>query len=733
MTLEAEKRKVEEELEAERGLALDKDALLEQSPPNVRPSGRSLVRLETEQKEGCEEAELNAQLAEAEQGADAMRADLDELRKVGRLARAKERTDIAVRELEGKLEGNFATWRSSAQGGRPGREWSASPSTTCGNARTATEHSAVMQQKDEQRHQHPGNSTRRRAGRSGDRDGGTHKMQAELDELRKLMEAKTSEATRRAEVEKSKEQELAGLRQETQRLQHDLTDGRRQLLATQKQLKLELDTSVREHAALQESHRSLSERERTAQADLVKTRAALSELERTKRSLNLNSSPYRRARMTGKVTLRMREKRKRWNETRAHRIGNWKPRESNSRANPPSARSWKKPPPATRQRWPQLKERNVQLEADLNKAFSDLKARDLEARQFESKSKQHTTIVEHVYVLEEAKRVTDRQLADAQAELQQSQAYIRSLEKAKMRLVGEAEDLARETERERLELRTREKAAKTQEDRMTKAFGGGRSSCRHAQRSKDQLETDLDRLADDTGEAPVSKARRIAQLEAQIIEAKSSRVSSRYDGDSGDWRKEKERMEAKLADITRAYEASAAAQAEQRAQIGSLHSQVRDLRGVLDDAEADRVLLQKARRRLQAELETIKHDHIDTSLDPADQEKHQLQLKQLELERSLEEQEYRAANSLDRMKKAEAYANECQVELGRVRVDNSELDRLNLLNVETQANLEKQVKELNARIGELESKPANSPRPAVRRESRIEELTNQLQTNKGRR
>ncbi|KAJ7430173.1 hypothetical protein B0H11DRAFT_995728 [Mycena galericulata] len=405
----------------------------------------------------------------------------------------------------------------------------------------------------------------------------------------------------------------------------------------------------------------------------------------------------------------------------------------------------------------QLKERNVQLEADLNKAFSDLKARDLEARQFESKSKQHTTIVEHVYVLEEAKRVTDRQLADAQAELQQSQAYIRSLEKAKMRLVGEAEDLARETERERLELRTREKAAKTQEDRMTKALAeadrvrkdkdGAELQTRrlqielqsaqrqiedltqklsHAQRSKDQLETDLDRLADDTGEAPVSKARRIAQLEAQIIEAKSSRVSSRYDGDSGDWRKEKERMEAKLADITRAYEASAAAQAEQRAQIGSLHSQVRDLRGVLDDAEADRVLLQKARRRLQAELETIKHDHIDTSLDPADQEKHQLQLKQLELERSLEEQEYRAANSLDRMKKAEAYANECQVELGRVRVDNSELDRLN-------ANLEKQVKELNARIGELESKPANSPRPAVRRESRIEELTNQLQTNKGRR
>lgn len=357
----------------------------------------------------------------------------------------------------------------------------------------------------------------------------------------------------------------------------------------------------------------------------------------------------------------------------------------------------------------QLKDQTVQLEAELNKALSDLKARAWEAKQLESK--QHTTIVEHVHVLEEAKRVTDRQLADAQAELQQSQAYIRSLEKAKQRLVGEAEDLTRETERERLELRTREKAAKSQEDKMAKALADAErvrkdkdvaelqtrrmqidlqsaqrqieeltQKLSHAQRSKDQLEMDLDRLADDTGEAPVSMARRIAQLEGQLIEAKSSRVQSRYDGElnSGDWRKEKERMEAKIGELRKAYEASTAAQAEQRSQIGSLHSQVRDLRGVLDDAEADRVLLQKARRALQAELETIKHDHIDTSLVPGDRELHKLQLKQLDLERSVEEQEYRAANSLDRMKKAEAYANECQVELGRVRVDNSELDRLNV-------------------------------------------------------
>ena len=41
-------------------------------------------------------------------------------------------------------------------------------------------------------------------------------------------------------------------------------------------------------------------------------------------------------------------------------------------------------------------------------------------------SKQDKTIVEHVHVLKEAKHVTDRQLTDAQMELQKNAAYIHS-------------------------------------------------------------------------------------------------------------------------------------------------------------------------------------------------------------------------------------------------------------------------------------------------------------------
>jgi myosin protein heavy chain len=149
-----------------------------------------------------------------------------------------------------------------------------------------------------------------------------------------------------------------------------------------------------------------------------------------------------------------------------------------------------------------------------------------------------------------------------------------------------------------------------------------------------------------------------------------------YNG--GAWNREKDRMETKIADLTKAFESSTTAQSDQQAQIVSLHSQVRELRSVLNDAEADRAMLQKARRSLQAELEGIKLDHVDATKMTSDRELQKLQLKKQDLERSLEEQEDRVAMAFDRLKRAEAHANESQLELDRTRVENTELDRINV-------------------------------------------------------
>ncbi len=55
-----------------------------------------------------------------------------------------------------------------------------------------------------------------------------------------------------------------------------------------------------------------------------------------------------------------------------------------------------------------------------------------------------------------------------------------------------------------------------------------------------------------------------------------------------------------------------------------------------------------------------------------------LQLKNQDLERALGETGDRVEMAYERMKKAELHAQECQVELGEVRVENSELDKLNV-------------------------------------------------------
>lgn len=145
-----------------------------------------------------------------------------------------------------------------------------------------------------------------------------------------------------------------------------------------------------------------------------------------------------------------------------------------------------------------LKDLKVKLERELNKALDDLKAREWEVKQLESK--QDKTIVEHVHVLEEAKRVTDRQLSEAQAELQKSAAYIRSLEKAKARLTGETEDLTREVERES---RARDRATRAQEEKANKAIAEAMDAKRateaaqlKARRLQSELQIANDQLAE---------------------------------------------------------------------------------------------------------------------------------------------------------------------------------------------------------------------------------------------
>ena len=149
-----------------------------------------------------------------------------------------------------------------------------------------------------------------------------------------------------------------------------------------------------------------------------------------------------------------------------------------------------------------------------------------------------------------------------------------------------------------------------------------------------------------------------------------------YNG--GAWKKDKERLESKINELTNAWESSSAARAEQQSQIVSLHSQVRELRNVIEEIEAERALLLKARRALQTQLEGIKSENNNSDKHTAESRLQELQLQKQDLERKLEEQVDHVTMAEDRMRKAEGHVQECQIELGKIRVENSELDRLNV-------------------------------------------------------
>ena len=110
------------------------------------------------------------------------------------------------------------------------------------------------------------------------------RLREELDELRALMETKTTEETRRREVEKSKDEELADLRRQVTDLQGQLNSIRQTALDNESKLKLEVERVTRQYTQLESSHTSLLERERAANERSTKAEAAAVAMEKSKRT-----------------------------------------------------------------------------------------------------------------------------------------------------------------------------------------------------------------------------------------------------------------------------------------------------------------------------------------------------------------------------------------------------------------------------------------------------------------
>ncbi|KAG9219957.1 hypothetical protein CCMSSC00406_0006870 [Pleurotus cornucopiae] len=666
MSLETEKRRVEDELEAERAVGLEKDAILDRSKhkeaeleeeitalqsyletqdrhlDDIRKmqkekdgthellkqafeqAAEHLVRLENEQQEWVKrEEQLVEELREHHEHLQALQADHEELTKVSEdlqslviqreedLARAKERTEALVAELEGKLgveHKNREAMKSKVDALE--QEVHQTKEQLTELTRTATEYSSMLQKKEERIVQLLDQLDTIKAERDSsskqvielqsdidtlmaELDAGKldkersaaarTKLEEELDDLRALMQAKTSEESKRLEVEKSREEELAELRRQASTLQQELSESRRLAAETQNKLKVELDHISRDHHSLERSHQSLLDRERAAQAELTKAQASVAELEKSKRAAEseLQAVRTRQANTDNELSTTLKSKtdlerqlvaiqsrrdelEDSFMEAEREKLTHLRHLEAAKKSleseNKKSAQL-EKTIATMKSELATLKDQNVKLDRDLNKALKDVKDREWEIKKFESRQDKIT--VEHIHVYEKVKRATDRELQNLKQELQQNETYIRSLERMRDQLKTEAEDLERRTQQESLELRSKDKAVKSSEDKAARAQVDLETERKAkelaemrakklesdlkaaqdqlvelsqevlaAQRSKDNLEMELMRIADET-ETPNSVARahreyqsRIAQLEGQLEEAESGRETS---------------------------------------------------------------------------------------------------------------------------------------------------------------------------------------------------------------
>ena len=231
--------------------------------------------------------------------------------------------------------------------------------------------------------------------------------------------------------------------------------------------------------------------------------------------------------------------------------------------------------------------------------------------------------MEHVHVLEEAKRVTDRQLDEARLELQRQDAYIRSLEKSKSRMMSESEDTTRERDRQQVEIRTQARAIKSQEEKVRAAL----KELDAERRAREQVEVKVKRLQSDLQLAHTQVNDTAQQLHSTVkakenLEQELTKLAD--EADTNSVAKVQRQYESKISQLESQLEEALMSQdtaARIKEQVDRQHQEIRRLimSGPKDDAfrsrimrelqladeEMERAFLSRSQRRVSSDVRSM--------------------------------------------------------------------------------------------------------------------------------
>ncbi|KAE8226689.1 hypothetical protein CF319_g739 [Tilletia indica] len=286
----------------------------------------------------------------------------------------------------------------------------------------------------------------------------------QLDDTRHLVEAKTSEDVKQKEMHRMKEQELQTLRQQMAQIQDEHAKLKHSSVQEITSLKATADAARRQHADLNGQHADLLTRAKAHESNAARAEAAALTAEKSQRLAEDELKQIRDRNTTSERSLsELQRAKEAIDKQLQHTLTKQQGLEdavlelerSNTHLKSTvdqlsvelSAESKRRELAESKtksvvQAHDILQQHMAVRDKDLTKMREELKIANAEMKRLQSM--QSKTIVEHVHVLEEAKRYTDRQLAEAQAKLQELAQYTRTLEKSKARLISDNEDLNRQ-------------------------------------------------------------------------------------------------------------------------------------------------------------------------------------------------------------------------------------------------------------------------------------------------
>jgi len=321
-------------------------------------------------------------------------------------------------------------------------------------------------------------------------------LQNELDETRRLMQAKSSEDSKQKELQRMKEAEVSSLRQDLKSLQEQMTQSQHTSSEQINLLRAEVEAAKKQHAEAIKSQNDIKTAREQAEKRLSELQAECNSAERARRDLegDLQTAKQqikiheaslvesRQAKSTAEeqltasnqkyqdledALLELERSQSAW-KLKVDQINVELQAESKRRELAESAiRQHEYHLQGVEAQYATLERESAALKEELVSTQAELR---------KTQSMTNKTIVEHVHVLEEAKKYTDRQLQDAQRKLQELAQYTKTLEKSKARLISENEDLTRDNNRLQLESRGTTRGVLTPASNFTPGLGNHSAS-----------------------------------------------------------------------------------------------------------------------------------------------------------------------------------------------------------------------------------------------------------------